>query len=420
MHIFRTLSRLALAAAVASLVACEGFLEVTNPGPIQDEALNDPDAVPGLVIGMSADLSEGLDEVVRITAIASDELAHGGSYGPEGLWYRGTILPDQVNAHWNDLHRTRFVAESGIERMKGITGYTYENNALSARANLFAGLANRVAGENACEAVINNGPAEDHKVHFQRAEPYLTEAIRIASSPQTTGATDILAAAYGARASVRAWLGNWAGAVQDAQQVPTNFVYNAVYSLNSARENNSLVQETYVRREFTVFGTPWAQVFNDPRVPWDTIKTSSGAIQKGQDGRTNFFRQRKYVDLGADIPVVKGTEMRMLQAEAELRSGNIGPAFTFINQQRAFYNRPALTPPATLLEAWRTLSVERGAVTWLEARRLWDLRRWYGEGGDPQTVVLERVPAFATRDKCIPISHEELQTNPNLRDRLSG
>jgi hypothetical protein len=29
--------------------------------------------------------------------------------------------------------------------------------------------------------------------------------------------------------------------------------------------------------------------------------------------------------------------------------------------------------------------------------------------------VLERIPMFAERDKCIPISRDEQQTNPNLR-----
>ena len=56
----------------------------------------------------------------------------------------------------------------------------------------------------------------------------------------------------------------------------------------------------------------------DARVPWDTIKTTSGAVAVGQDGRTSFFRQRKYPTLAADIPLVKGTEMLILRAEAAL------------------------------------------------------------------------------------------------------
>jgi hypothetical protein len=411
----------ALVTGLGSIPACKGFLDVENPGPIEDKNLRTPDAIPSLVIGMSADLSEELDEIVRLISVAADELAHGGSYAGEGLWYRGIIEPEDVNGRWADMHKARFEAESGIERIKGMQGmqgFDYNTSREYARANLFAGFANRLLGEVTCEAVINNGPAEPHTVHFSRAEPYFTEAIRVASA--ITGATDIVRAAYGGRASVRAWQGNWAGAVADAQQVPTSFVYNAIYSANSGREQNELVFETYTRREYTVFNTPWAQVFNDPRVPWDTIYTGTGAsrtIQKGQDGRTNFFRQRKYTDLGAEIPLVKGTEMLMLRAENELRNGNITAAFGFINQQRAQHNLAALPVAANLTDAWRVLGRERGAVTWLEARRLWDLRRWYDQGGDPQAMVLERIPKFAERDKCIPISEQELQTNPNLQGR---
>lgn len=409
-----------LAAGLMSIGSCKGFLDVENPGPIEDKNLQTPDAIPSLVTGMSADLSEELDEIVRLTSVVGDELAHGGSYAPEGFWRRGIIRPEDVNGQWEDMHKARVEAENGIERIKGMQGmqgYNFETDVRYARANLFAGLANRLLGENVCEAVINKGPAEPHTVHFSRAEPYFTEAIRVAATlPANTGAPDILRAAYGGRASVRAWLGDWTGAVADAQQVPTSFIYNAIYSANSTRERNELAQETGVgRREYTVFSTPWAQVFNDPRVPWDTVKTSSGAIQRGQDGTTPFFRQRKLPELTSDIPLVKGTEMQMLRAENELRNGNITEAFNRINAQRAQYGMSALTPPATLAEAWRVLGRERGAVVWLEARRLWDLRRWYDQGGDPRAMVLERIPAFAERDKCIPISRSERETNPNLQ-----
>ncbi|HEU4786142.1 MAG TPA: RagB/SusD family nutrient uptake outer membrane protein, partial [Gemmatimonadaceae bacterium] len=206
----------------------------------------------------------------------------------------------------------------------------------------------------------------------------------------------------------RAWLGDWDAAVADAAQVPTAFVYNAIFSTNSTRENNSLVQETYVRREFSLYNTSWAQVFKDPRVPWDTIKTSNGAIQTGQDGKTPYFRQAKYIDLGADIPVVKGTEMRLLQAEAALRKNDIAGAYNFINQARANYKMAALTPAADLATAWKTLEFERGATLWLEARRLWDLRRWGVDPGPAKNTFL------ATRDKAVPISLDEYQTNPNF------
>jgi hypothetical protein len=258
-----------------------------------------------------------------------------------------------------------------------------------------------------CTAVFDGGPAESDSAHFERAKTYFTEAIRIA---QAKNVLDVLTAAYGGRASVRAALGDWTGAVADAQQVPASFVYNALFSTNSTREANSLVQETYVRREFTVFGTQWAQVFNDPRVPWDTIYTSAArtTVQKGQDGKTNFFRQRKYPDLGSDIPLVKGTEMLMLRAEAALRAGDIPGAFTLVNQQRAQYKLAALTAPADLPTAWQTFEKEYGAVVWLEARRLWQLRRWSVDAGPAHSSFL------AGRASCIPISLQERQSNPNV------
>jgi hypothetical protein len=401
----------ALAGTLAT-VACNGYLDVTNPGPIADEALYTPDAVPSLVVGMSSDLSNILDEITRLTSIAGDESGHGGSYTAEQIWVKGVIRPEDVNGLWAGMHQVRFESESGVERMKGMTGFAYNTSAFAARANMFGGFSNRMLGETACEAVINNGPAQDYKTFFTRAEGYFTEAIRIAQAATGADVPGILNASYAGRASVRASLGNWAGAVTDATLVPANFVYLAYFSTNSTRENNSLVQETYVRREFSVYGSQWAQVFKDPRVPWDTIKTTSGSIQKAQDGVTNFFRQAKYKDLGADIPLAKGTEMLMIRAENALRGSDIAGAFAFINQQRAVYAMPPLTAPADLASAWTILEKEKGAVLWLEGRRLGDLRRWNAETGASHNSFLDG------RDKCIPISLNELQTNPNLRGRL--
>ncbi|HEY2064420.1 MAG TPA: RagB/SusD family nutrient uptake outer membrane protein [Gemmatimonadaceae bacterium] len=406
LRLFQMRRPLAVLTMLTVFAGCRGFTDVTNPGPIQDASLQTPDAVPGFVTGMSGDLSYALSYIVRITGLMSGETGHGGSYAGEALWVRGIVNPADINFEWSLMTRARWVAESGIERMKALPGYTFDNDPLAARADLLAGFANRLLGENVCEAVIDGGPAQSDSVHFQRAQAYFTDAIRIGTAKNVL---DVTRAAYAGRASVRAALGDWTGAVSDAQQVPALFVYNALYSTNSVRENNSLVAETYVRREFSVFGTQWAQVFNDPRVPWDTIYTNAAktAIQKGQDGRTNYFRQRKYTDLGSSIPLAKGTEMLMLRAEAALRGGDIPGAFVLINQQRAQYNMAALATPTDINVAWQTLQKEYGAVTWLEARRLWQFRRWSVDPGPAHVTFLNG------RATCIPVSQNETQSNPN-------
>jgi hypothetical protein len=397
----RTLAAWTLTIATLATAGCE----VTNPGPIADEELNVPAAVPGLVTGMSADLSVALGPLQEISGIVGDDMYHGGSYTAEGLWNRGIIRPEDMDGNWARMQRARWVAEEGIERMKSIAGYTYGNDTLSVRANLLHGFANRMLGEHMCEAVFDGGPAESFTQYFVRAEAAFTEALTIATKINNTSGKN---AALAGRAQARAALGKWAEAAADAAQVPITFSYLGRFSTNTTRENNSFVSETWVRREYTVFSTQWAQTFGDPRVLWDTIKTSSGAIQKGQDGKTNYFRQRKFTDLGADVALAKGAEMRLIEAEAALRAGDLNAAWVKVNAARAAYSMAALPVPATIAAAWPIFQKERAATLWNEARRFWDLRRFYTEQPPLKITFLEG------RDKCFPISAEERDANPNL------
>jgi starch-binding outer membrane protein, SusD/RagB family len=398
--------RLAAAAvAVALAAACGDVLEVRNPGPIPDEDLNRTDAVQSVVNGMSLDLSRAIDVLIQGTPIMADELYHGGSYAAEGLWNRGIIKPEDVNGLWGSTHRARWVAESGIERLRSTLGADFDRSPFVARAFIYAGLANRTLGELFCDAVIDGGARQAHTVHFSRAEAHFTEAIRIANGLTGAVKDSLLRVAYGGRASVRAWQNKWADAAADAALVPTGYVFVSFFSLNRTIENNNLATETQLtggRREYTVFNTQWASVTDDPRVPWVTTTAL------GQDGRTRFYRQMKYPDRDSDVPLVKGTEMLILRAEERLRAGDVAQAMQRINDVRTFHRLPALTA-TTAAQAWPILQRERAATTWLEARRLWDLRRWNAEPAPVKNTYLD------TRDKCIPISENERLANINLR-----
>jgi hypothetical protein len=126
------------------------------------------------------------------------------------------------------------------------------------------------------------------------------------------------------------------------------------------------------------------------------------------DGKTPYYRQQKYLDNGADVPLAKGTEMLMIRAEARLRANDISGAWTLVNLQRAFYSMAALPVPATIEAAWATFQVERAAVLWLEGRRFWDLRRWNAEAPPIKNTYMD------SRDKCFPTSVEERIANPNI------
>lgn len=401
---FHKYLKAALPALAVVWTACD--FSVTNPGPLPDKDLNTPDAMPGLVVGMSADLSLAVGDQSYFSALLADELGHFSNYNAERHFYRGEVLPENANVVWANMQRARWVTEQGIERMKTVPGFDFAASPLVARAYVLAGFANRVAGENVCAAVIDGGQAEDFKVHFQRAEAQFTEALKRA---QALKDKTLEQAALAGRASIRAWLGDWDGAVADAALVPTNFRYDAPFSANTSRENNKLFYESHTRTEITVGGTPWAGVVGDPRAPWDTVKTKAGAVQLGGvDGKTPLFRQRKYTSLASNVALAKGTEMLLLRAEAALRKGDVDVAMTLINQERATYTLPALSA-ADEGAAWTLLRQERGAVLWLEARRIWDLRRWYAE---QRIGEWKDIPGHS---QCVPISLNEQMSNKNLK-----
>ncbi len=387
------------AASAGALTACN--FEVTNPGPIKDEDLNTPGAMPALVNGMGGDLSVALGTWVERSSLITDELNHAGNFAVERFYAIGQLRPDDANGDWARMQRARYVAEDGIERLKLVLGSGFETSVLTPRAYLYAGFANRLLGENVCQAVFDGGPALSDTAHFVRAESLFTRALTIARTLNNTPLTN---AALGGRASVLAAQGKWVAAAADAALVPTNFRHNALFSTNTARENLEVAVQTISRREITVWNTQWV-ANRDTRVPYDTVKTSSGAIQTGQDGTTRFFRQKKYTTLGDPVALVRGAEMLLIRAEERLRANDVTAAMTFINQERASYTLPALTA-TTVNEAYTILMRERGAVLWLEGRRLWDLRRWFVEG---------RNSFLEGRDKCLPISTEEVGANPNLR-----
>jgi starch-binding outer membrane protein, SusD/RagB family len=400
-------SRLGLAGLLVLLLGlgtgCSDFLEVTNPGPLTDEQLNDPAAMAGLVTGMSADLSFGLSRAAFVVSLAAGEQNHGGSYLWAGQASRGLITDAMEEAPhvWGFMHRARWVAEAGLDRMQEVMGGDFTSSPLSARAYLLAGYSNRLLGETVCDAVFDGQAPVDFSQHFDRAEAHFTESIGIA---QAAGASTLETSARAGRATVRAALGDWSGAVSDAAQVPTDFQYDAIFSLNTTREYNYVYSETGNRLEASVFNTDWEEVFDDPRVPWDTIYDSGGGLRVGQDGLTPHFQQGKYPGWDENIPLVKGAEMRMIEAEAQLRAGNVDEAFNLVNEQRAHFGLPALETPGEA-DAWDALQQEYQSVVWLEGRNLWNLRRWHSEGLND---------FLSGREHCIPISREERQSNENI------
>ena len=387
--VLRAVSTLVLSTGILSAASCD--LGVTNPGRIDDAALDSEQALKTLVVGMGADLSRVNDDIGYFMGIASRDIWHSGAFEAEMFMQDGEIEPRHVNGLWSDMHTARWVAEHGIPRLTEILGGEANGSALVTEANVWAGFSNRLLGENVCVAVIDGGPAQDRSVHFQRAEQYFTTAITMA---QAQNNTDLLNAAYAGRAQVRLDLGKYAEAAADAAKVPTGYRFEAKYSSNSSREWNWLANESHKRRYFTAWGTWAADITGDPRVPW----VDEGV--KGVDGKSPFYRQDKYPIWDSDMDLAAGDEMRLVEAEALLRAGDVTGAVAKVNAVRSAAGVTAVSATTTD-EAWAVLRTERNIVLWMEGRHLWDLSRFND-------------PFLSNRSKCIPVSQDEAATNPNI------
>jgi len=392
---------------IALASACE--LDVSNPGPIQAVALEDPKALTAVVNGAGRDLAEALNWTAYTGGAVAREIFPAGSTGSFGITPRqqsGTLADDDGNDWWNQAQRARWTAEDAVERVKRVGG----TNATLAQALVWAGYANRHLGENFCDGVINGGPLEAYTVYLERAEANFTEAITVAGA--ASNATLVSAATAG-RASVRLLRNNLTGAATDAAGIPNTFVYRMPYYTTDLDQYNRIywASANQPYRAHTVWNTfydSYRKTTRDPRVPFDSSATQLvGDAAVGNLGRVRWYFQTKYPAQASPINLTTGWEMRLIEAEAKLVAGDVAGAMTLVNAHRVSLSLAPWTA-ANATEAWTALKRERGIELWLESRRLGDFRRW---------ATLSRPGAsddMTGRDLCFATPLSEKETNPNF------
>ena len=402
------------AGLVAILAGCD--YSVTNPGPMQDAALDDPAAHEALVAGMSQNLSRAVWITTYYGAEASAEYVQAGRVFVTKL----PILPYQLTREqipagvWNNSQQARWVAEDGVRRFKE-TVENFSSYDLGAEALVWAGYANRLLADNFCEAVINGGAPEPTTVYQDRAIAHFTEAIQVASNVENNQAR---LAALAGRASAYALAGRWNEAMSDAAQVPDDFAFQAQFNSQFDGQYNDVYwsNSNTPFRAHSVWSTDWEDYYletGDPRVRWGT----DPEVPTGEFAHVPWYFQLKYTSRDDDINLSSGAEMRLIQAEGLLRGGDWQGALNVINDLRtgviSDHDEQPLTPWAAANEAdvWTALMRERGAVLWLEGRRMGDFRRWIADGvpGEMEDMS-DRVRL------CFPIPTGEINTNENLTD----
>jgi hypothetical protein len=442
--------------AVYATAACD--TSVTNPGPVQDAFLDSLNAHSAIVSGAKRDFSRALDQLAYWSAAMTYEINPAGSTGSFGI---PTYIQDgrfdiNISNDWNRTSRARFVAEDALRRFEEVLPLidgapSFDSYGPAAEAALLAGYANRAFGENFCQVVFDGGPAQPHTDALARAEGYFTQAISIANG---AGEADLATAAQAGRASVRAGLAtyglaNWTDAASDASAVPNDFSHVIGYSnAEQAQGNYVMVASpgTGTYRAHTQWGTYYEDYYrttSDPRVPWVSnanLPFGDAAVTKF-GGNVIFYPQDKYDNPAAPINLSTGWEMRLIEAEAALQAGGAGAdaAAALMNQRLTDLGLATIPAGQTVADVYTALKGQRMLELWIEARRMFDLRRWednnvsggisdvldgiYGTStanvagvGDetPVGVLDQTLTTLATNERCWPIGRSEYNTNTNL------
>ncbi len=390
----------AAAGLIAIFIAGCGLTDVSNPGPIQDEALNVPSAGNTVFIGLVSDVEVAAASASYYAGVASTDLNADATQGWVQNMGAGRLLGDESSYIWDETQAARWSAEQGIVRLTA-TQPTPDRSPLIASANLWAGYSNRILGDIACDAVFDGGPKQDNAEYYRRAITQFERAITIAAAIGPTMDSVRIAATAGLAQSYLI-LGDYTRAAQFAGQVPNSFLWVAHRSGNTVREQNRIWEATVVSTQATVHGTLSATDI-DPRTPWKDL------LKKGSGGLRPYYQQQKYADRGNDIPLAKGAEMRLIEAEVLLRAGSVTEAMAKVNGVRTAAGVSPVTATTTAA-AWVALDKERHYTLWLEGRRLKDNARLSATGLSSFSATF-----MVGRDKCFPPSLNEVASNPNLR-----
>jgi starch-binding outer membrane protein, SusD/RagB family len=410
----------ALAVAVIALASCN--TDVVNPGRVTDESLKTKDGQTALVNGSARALLEAMNWISYTGAAVAREIHPAGSTGSFGitqLWQNGALeaTDRDLNTHWENAQRARWTAEETVRRIDEAGPIS---NTILQQALIWAGFANRLLGDNMCDAVIDGGPAEANSVYWTRAEAAFTRAIGVQTGTLQT-------AAYAGRAQARVWLGKWAEAAADAALVPTTFSYTLpFFSVGEDDQRNRIFWSSGNSRESGSAYRAHSQLYTwykdyfdltkDARVAYATT-TLQGDAAIECCGKIAFLPEAKYTSSASPVRLASGREMRLIEAENKLRSGDFAGAVVSINAARTAAGVAAITA-TDLTSAWTALKKERGIELWLEARRLGDLRRWK-LGNTPGALDPLEQPGTAShlakQDLCFATPPTERETNPNFK-----
>ena len=405
-----------LGAVAASVAACDldQLLSVETPSRLAEEAYLVPSNAALISRSAVSDYECALGAYAVASGLAANELVETTQTASRWHYDRRSVIPTEAHYStfgceaigvYTPINTARYTNDQAVAVLEGWTDAQVPNRQqLIARNAAMAGFSLILLGEGFCEGVIDVGAAMTPAQLFEQAEARFDKAITAA---QAANDQNLLNLARVGRARARINMGDDAGALADASEVPTSFVYNATADINAGRRNNRVFQQNNQNanvtvapeyRNVTVNGAP------DPRVvAIDDERMSADQVNP-------VWLQGKFSGLSASFPIATGVEARLIEAEA--RGGTEGVGVLNTLRARSGVGLPALTT-AESADFTAALVEERRRELWLQGNRWYDIRRFNLQLTPAVGVTYAKGGSYGDQ-RCWPLPDAEKLANPNF------
>jgi starch-binding outer membrane protein, SusD/RagB family len=445
---FRLPARLVCSTALLFAGACseanERLLQVTDPDIIDPGNAASAEGAIGLANGAISTFRSttgGAESTWLFGGLLADEWSTSSTFIQNDETDQRTIAEfnSSITGMLRQLYRTRTRATEAITALRQ---YSPTSRAQIAEAYLARGYAELQLASDFCNGIPianvftnppENGTPRTTREVFTLAAASLDSGLTFANG---TDAASVLMnrAIRVARARVALGLGNFAEAGTLVTGLPTAWQYQHTFSL-ATTTTNTLWGQGLSSRRYSVGDSiegnarnilvrnaiPFASA-RDPRLPV-TIPTT-GAIN-GQDGQTYTRTTAMWVQLSA-VDVANGIDARMIEAEVQLRAGNVTQWLAIHNALRAAPPRlgeiqpaamPALADPGNEAARVNLHFREKAFWTFSRGQRLGDMRRLITQYGRTEQTVFPQGVHYKGgnygRDVNLPVVTDE-RNNPNF------
>jgi hypothetical protein len=399
-----------LGLAVA-LAGCDSLLDVTLPGQLLEENLDNPVLAETLARSVEGDFECAFGSYLSMTGLWTTD-----------FWFTDQqLVPQQINQRspavqefpeggcggnsiWLPLNVARVQGEKTIERILGWAEADVKDRSyLLAKSFAYSGYSTLLMGEAMCEVAFDSGPLQTRQDAWRKSIASLTSALQHATQSNHPDAASIANMARVGLARAHLNLGEGAKVLEFARAVPATFVRTVSASEADTRRYNRLYTLNGVGRTYTVATSYLNLTVNG--VPDPRVRVRDGGGPVGFDRITPIWYQLKYTARSSPMPFATGREAQLMIAEVQGGQEAVG----IINALRATHSRPTFA--STDAAAIRAQVIEeRRRELWLQGTRLGDMLRL----GIPFSSGTLPRGSFYGPLTCVPLPEAELLANPNL------